>query len=536
MTILIFFIVSYILLSISLMKVFEMAGVEGWKALVPGLNFMVWAKLVGHKSPAYAALLLIPIVNIFIYAGLCVDLVRSFGKYKFWHSALAVIYAPIMFFLLGNKEEEKYIGPTLDDEQSYFTKMQEAEAAGKARALKKLQANNPYKKSAAREWTEAIVFAVFAAAFIRMFLIEAYTIPTTSMEGALKAGDFLFVSKWHYGIRTPKTVAMIPLLHNRIPALNKESYLENPNIPMYRLPAYETVDRNDPVVFNFPAGDSVYVFPERTWTVEDYRYNSVGYAHHQRAIKDGKAPLVTRPVDKRDHYIKRCIAVGGDSLEIRDRQVFINGEPGYLPEKMQFSYTVSAQKGLNPKIFDDLKVNLSPTEGIWNARENRGIMQLNQEQFEALKAIEGVSVNLTPQSSRNPYRLFPNDPKISGTWTVDNFGPIWVPKKGETVEISADNIAYYRRVINIYEDNDLEVKDGKVFINGAEANEYTFKMNYYWMMGDNRHNSEDSRVWGFVPEDHVVGKPLFIWFSTKHGNMGNGINWDRIFTWVSNLK
>jgi signal peptidase I len=163
-------------------------------------------------------------------------------------------------------------------------------------------------------------------------------------------------------------------------------------------------------------------------------------------------------------------------------------------------------------------------------------MQLNQEQFEALKAIEGVSVNLTPQSSRNPYRLFPNDPKISGTWTVDNFGPIWVPKKGETVEISADNIAYYRRVINIYEDNDLEVKDGKVFINGAEANEYTFKMNYYWMMGDNRHNSEDSRVWGFVPEDHVVGKPLFIWFSTKHGNMGNGINWDRIFTWVSNLK
>ncbi|RMG78660.1 MAG: S26 family signal peptidase, partial [Bacteroidetes bacterium] len=321
MAILIFLFVSYILLSISLMKVFEKAGEPGWKALVPGLNFAVWARLVGH-NPLHALWLLFPIVNIFIYAGLCVDLVRSFGKYRFWHSALAVIYAPVMFFMLGKNEEDTYLGPTLLKEKEYYQKIEEARAAGKDRQVRKLEATNPYRKGPVREWTEAIVFAVFAAAFIRMFLIEAYTIPTTSMEGSLKAGDFLFVSKWHYGIRTPRTIVMIPLLHNRIPILNTESYLDEPSLPMYRLPAWETVDRSDPVVFNFPGGDSVYVFPSRTWTVEDFRYNSVGIPQHYRAIKEGRAKLVTRPVDKRDHYIKRCIAVPGDSLEIRDRQVF----------------------------------------------------------------------------------------------------------------------------------------------------------------------------------------------------------------------
>lgn len=532
MTILIFLIVSYILLSISLMKVFEKAGEASWKALVPGMNFMIWAKLIGRKSPAYALLLLIPLVNIFIYAGMCVDMVRSFGKYKFWQSALAVIYAPLCFFYLGYKEEEKYLGPTLEDEKAYFEKLEAAREGGKPRAFKKLQQNNPYRKSPAREWVEAIVFAVFAAAFIRMFLIEAYTIPTTSMEGSLLAGDFLFVSKWHYGIRTPKTVAMIPLLHNRVPVVGGESYFENPNLPMKRLPAWETVDNNDPVVFNFPAGDSVYVFPERTWTVEDYRY---GLMNPRRAqlVKSGKAQLVTRPVDKKDHYIKRCIAIAGDSLEIRNRQVFINGEPGVNPEMMQFRYMVDAPEGLNFKQLDKWGVNLSPSET--QVSGNRASLMLNKDQFEKIKAL-GASVNLIPQQAINTKHMFPHDPNITKGWNGDNYGPIWVPKKGATVEINKENIAFYRRIIGIYESNKLEEIGNKIYINGEEATEYTFQMDYYWMMGDNRHNSEDSRVWGFVPEDHIVGKPLFIWFSTKHGNIGQGINWDRLFKGVSNLK
>lgn len=515
------------------MKVFEKAGETGWKALIPGMNFMVWAKLVGRKSTAYAALLLIPLVNIFIYAGLCVDMVRSFGKYRFWHSAIAVIYAPIAFFYLGFKKEEKYLGPTLTEEKAYFDKLEAAREGGKARQFKKLQQNNPYKKSPAREWVEAIVFAVFAAAFIRMFLIEAYTIPTTSMEGSLLAGDFLFVSKWHYGIRTPKTVAMIPLLHNRVPVVGGESYFENPNLPMKRLPAWESVDNYDPVVFNFPAGDSVYVFPERTWTIEDYRYKSMD-SRRYRQIKDGRAELVTRPVDKKDHYIKRCIAIAGDSLEIRNRQVYINGEEAYNPEKMQFKYVVDSPEGLNLKQLDEWGVNLSPSDAQFES-SNRAYLNLNKEQFEKIKAI-GASVSPYPSKAFNRFHLFPHDPKITEGWNSDNYGPIWVPKKGATTQINKDNIAFYRRIIGIYEGNKLEEIGDKIYINGEEATEYTFQMDYYWMMGDNRHNSEDSRVWGFVPEDHIVGKPLFIWFSTKHGNIGNGINWNRLFTWVSDLK
>lgn len=537
MTILIFLIVSYILLSISLMKVFEKAGEEGWKALVPGLNFMVWSTLVGRKS-SYAALLLIPIVNIFIYAGLCVDLVRSFGKYRFWQSALAVIYAPLCFFQLGYKEEEKYDGPTLIKEEEYFQRLEKAQESKKPRLLKKLQSNNPYRKGPVREWVEAIVFAVFAAAFIRMFLIEAYTIPTPSMEGSLNVGDFLFVSKAHYGIRTPKTVAMIPLLHNRVPFLDTESYLESPNLPFYRLPAIETIDRNEPVVFNFPDGDSVYIFPGRTYSIGDYR-NGLIPPSQARRIKNGKVDLVTRPIDKKDHYIKRCIGIAGDSLEIRNRQVYINGSAAENPTNVQFTYQVNMPNGINFKALDEMGVSNSPSVGdIRQLSQDQKIMivMLSGEQVEKIKKMDpSITVELVDLPERDPMGLFPHDPANFSTWTVDDFGPIWIPKKGATTPLTLQNIALYKRIISVYEGNHLAVRGGKIYINEEEANEYTFKMDYFWMMGDNRHNSEDSRVWGFVPEDHVVGKPLFIWFSTKDGNIGNGINWSRIFSSASKM-
>ncbi len=529
-----FLLFYYILLSASLYKVFEKAGQPGWKALVPGYNFVVWAQLVGRKG-AHAAWMLFPIVNFFIFAGLCIDLVRSFDKLRYWQSVVAVVLAPVAFFYLGYDQKSKYTGPTLEREKAYHAQMEEAKAKNNTRQLEKLRAQNPYKKSSFREWVEAIVFAVFAAAFIRMFLIEAYVIPTPSMEGSLMVGDFLFVSKAHYGIRMPQTIAMIPLLHNRIPGLGGESYLDKPHLKYKRLPAIETIDRNDPVVFNFPAGDSVYFFPDRTWTAEDFRYGAIQESSpgYDALIRAGKKKLITRPVDKKDHYIKRCIGLPGDSLEVRDRQVFINGEKAENPEFMQFLYQVKAPNGLNNKALE--RLGLSPGD-IIKTRDlpvDVWLLFLSGPEKQAVLAtdtsmrIEHVDFGLF---DRNPYKLFPHDPKNFPGWTNDNFGPVYIPKKGATVQISPRNIALYRRVIHHYEGNELEVKNGKVYINGAEAASYTFQQDYYWMMGDNRHNSEDSRVWGFVPEDHVVGKPLFIWFSIKEGkNIFTGINWKRLF-------
>ncbi len=506
------------------MKVFEKAGEPGWKGLVPGLNFIVMCKLVGRKS-AHAAWLLVPIVNIFIFVGLCVDVVRSFGKYKFHHSALAVIYAPAIFFYLGYSPKEKYLGKTIDAELAYREKLEEARKANNARQYQKLVRENPYKKSSTREWAEAIIFAVFAAAFIRMFLIEAYTIPTSSMEGSLKVGDFLFVSKAHYGIRTPKTVLMLPLLHNRVPFIGGESYISNPNLPFSRLPALTDVKRFDPVVFNYPEGDSVYVFPERTWSVYDYRRGAISRERYMQ-IKGGQGELVVRPIDKKDHYIKRCIGLPGDSLKVVNRQVYLNNQPAQNPKNMQFLYQISSSgSAINPEQLDDWGVNLT------ESNPEAGIFFLDSTQVENIRKLGAdVKVELYPQQPPPPNHLFPHDPVNFPGWTVDNYGPVWIPKKGAAVQISPENIALYERIIGVYEGNKLEKKDGKIFINGQEATSYTFKMNYFWMMGDNRHNSEDARVWGFVPENHIVGKPLFIWFSTKNGSIGNGINWSRLFT------
>jgi len=524
MAILIFLIVSYLLFSLTMMKLFEKAGEQGWKALVPGLNFIIMCKLVGRKS-AHAAWLLVPIVNIFIYVGLCVDLVRSFGKYDFWHSALAVVFAPVIFFMIGSSKDDKYLGPTLLAERQYHDKIVEAQKNNNTRELQKLIRQNPYKKSPGREWAEAIIFAVFAAAFIRMFLIEAYTIPTSSMEGSLKVGDFLFVSKAHYGIRTPKTVLMLPLLHNQVPVIGGESYISKPNLPFYRLPALTDIKRYDPVVFNYPEGDSVFVFPERTWSVHDFRRGAMSPQRFMQ-VKSGQAELAVRPIDKKDHYIKRCIGLPGDSLQIIDHQVYIDGKPAQNPSRMQFLYRVTSPQGpINPDRLDQLGVNLTES----NAQA--GIFFLDSTQVQKIKEFgTDISIEFLEQPAPSQNHLFPHDSANFPGWTVDNYGPVYIPKKGASVKISPENIALYKRVIAIYEENDLQVRGGKIFINGQETDTYTFKMDYYWMMGDNRHNSEDSRVWGFVPHDHIVGKPLFIWFSTKNGNMFNGINWGRIFS------
>lgn len=539
MSVLIFLIVLYILLGLSMMQLFEKAGIPGWKALVPGLAAVEWCKMVGRK-PWFAAWLLFPIVNIFIYAGLCIDMVRSFGKHSFWQAALSVIYAPIPFFLIGRNPADKYEGPVLDREREYHRLYHEAQERKDKAALRKLEADNPFQKSQIREWTEAIIFAVFAAAFIRMFLIEAYVIPTSSMEGTLKVGDYLFVSKAHYGIRTPMTVLQFPLVHNRFSTgsglLARESYLTKPSLPYWRVPAIESIDHNEPVVFNFPAGDSVIIFPERTYDIYQWRRIMDNLRRANRPLPP-TPPVVARPLDKKDHYIKRCIGMPGDSLMIRNGQVYIDGKAVQNPEHLQFAYAVRNSAGnLNLKKLEELGVSLKDAIPVQTETgATRVYYNLDAGQLEKIKALgPDISVErYAPESS--PGNLFPNDPTRYTDWTVDNFGPIYIPKKGATITLTEANLPFFDRVIRVYEGNEMVVRNGKFFINNVETTTYTFKQDYYWMMGDNRHNSEDSRVWGYVPADHVVGKPLFIWFSTKNGNLREGINWNRIFRSASRM-
>lgn len=535
MSILIFLIVSYILLSISLFLLFPKAGVDAIKGLIPGLNFVEWCKLIGRK-PIYALWLLFPIVNIFIFCGMAVDLVRSFGKLAFKHTAAAVLYSPAAFFKLALTPDDLYQGPTIPKESAYAKSIEDARTAGDNYNLNKLESNNPYKKSVLREWTESIFFAVFAASFIRMFLIEAYVIPTPSMEGSLNVGDFLFVSKANYGIRMPMTVASLPLVHNQVPFFNSESYLKSPSLPYKRLPAFEKVEAGKPFVFNWPVGDSVYITSSRSYAVSQVQKNpNIIMSDPEMAMKVRSKDYVVRPIDKKDHYIKRCVAGPGDSLQIKDKQIYLNGIPQQNSKHLQFLYQVILPENISisSKKLDEWGIDFGDNY-FYGQRElfidGKGLVHLDNEQVQKLKSLH-PNVQVIPAEQRpDPNGLFPFDTIAgSGNWTVDNYGPIWIPKANSTTPLNLQNLPFYRRVIEVYEGNKLEIKGQNIFINGEKVDSYTFKQNYYWAMGDNRHNSEDSRMWGYVPEDHVVGKPLFIWFSTKEGNMSNGINWDRIF-------
>lgn len=532
MSILIFLLVSYLFLSYSLSLVFSKSGIDSKKGWIPGVNFVEWAKLIG-KKPVYALWLLFPIVNIFIFCGMAVDLARSFGRFSFGDAALSVIYAPAMFYIIGKNKNDNYNGPVLVQEKEFMAKMNSAISAKDDYNIKKLNENNPYKKSALREWVESIVFAVFAAAFIRMFLIEAYVIPTPSMEGSLNVGDFLFVSKAHYGIRTPMTVAMVPLLHNTLPVTGGESYIKKPNLPYYRLPAFEKVENGKPFVFNWPVGDSVYVTSQRSYTVFQVK-NEPYYTVDDRELaqKVRKKEFVVRPVDKKDHYIKRCVAGPGDSLRIIDKQIYINGIPQKNPKHLQYFYNIQLPPGLSlsKQKLDSWGIDFGDSPDRGNLFKN-GVARLflDNEQIQKLKSLS-PDIQIMPHApGPNPAGIFPFDPTINSTWTVDNFGPIWIPEKGSTTSLDLSNLAFYKRIISVYENNTLEVKGNEIFINGVKTDKYTFKQDYFWAMGDNRHNSEDSRMWGYVPFDHVVGKPLFIFFSTKEGSFKNGINWDRLF-------
>ncbi|MEM9835136.1 MAG: signal peptidase I [Bacteroidota bacterium] len=511
-------------------KLFEKAGENPTHAYIPVYNFMIWGKIVGRKL-SYGLLMLVPVLNIFIFSALAVDLARSFGRFSFWEFTAAVVGSPFYFAWLALVKKADYQGPVMTQERAHLAKIQAAKKAGDDREFKKLVRTNPFRKPIWQEWAESAVFAVFAATFIRLLFIEPYIIPTPSMEGSLMVGDFLFVSKIHYGMRLPETVLQLPLVHNRAPMGAGESYLEKPDLPYRRLPAVESLDRYDPVVFNMPAGDSVYIFPDRVYTDQDYKTGAIENANprYAQAIKTGRVKLVTRPRDKKDLYVKRAVGVAGDTLQIINRKLYIDGQLQEDPKTVQFLYAIRFSNTPNRAKWADMGI----AEDDVIPRGNEFLIHLSNQQVEQLRASD-PGIQIQPfnfdQARFKGNKNYPHNTRYFGNWTNDNYGPIWIPKAGATITLNPKNYLLYYRPIKVYEGNTIEQRGGKYYINGEETTTYTFQQDYYWMMGDNRHNSEDSRVWGFVPFDHVVGKPLFIWFSLRENSLAKGVAWDRIFT------
>lgn len=388
----------------------------------------------------------------------------------------------------------------------------------------KKKATDPNKKkSKTREWADAIIFAVIAATIIRVFFIEAYTIPTGSMERSLMIGDFLFVSKVNYGARIPMTPVAFPFAHHTMPVTGGKAYWEGVQWKYRRLPGLSDIKRNDVVVFNFPEGDTVALEAQ-----DQNYYNLVRSMGH--AAVNSQFTVTSRPVDKRENYIKRCIGIGGDVITMKNGIVSVNGKPEKLVPTGQITYAVQMKSSdVNFAVFTDLGFDINSdisSLGQQNTYQFVGTEEMMAE-VKKLDFVLSVQEDTAPADDAD-ISVFPQDK--NRTWNVDNLGPITVPKKGWTVKLDSVTMPMYERAIRIYEGNKLEKSADGWLINGQKADTYTFKMDYYWMMGDNRHNSLDSRFFGFVPEDHVVGKALFIWMSVRdHGSFFSKIRWSRIF-------
>jgi signal peptidase I len=472
----IFFLIVQVIHFAGTWKLYVKAGRKSWEAIIPVYNAIVLLKIL--KRPTWWVILLfIPIINLLMFPVIWVETIRSFGKYKSIDSILVVLTLGFYIYYLN-----------------YIANVNYAED----RSLK--------SRTEVGEWVSSIVFAIVAATLVHTYFMQPYTIPTSSLEKSLLVGDFLFVSKFHYGARTPMTVVAAPMVHDSLPLIKAKSYLNIPHLPYFRLPGFENIKRNEIVVFN--------------WPVDTVRF-----------FRDHSKIHINKPIDKKSNYVKRCVGIPGDSLEIKDGYVYINGKRTVLPDRALPQYM--------HKVVTDGQQLSEASLKRYNVTEGRFygdyyMLNLTDENAAKLKAnpfVKSIAKEIAPKGTFEP-GIFPHNKQYA--WSVDNYGPIYIPKAGKTVELNAKSLPFYKRIIEVYENNNLTTNGDEIFINGKLATTYTFKQDYYWMMGDNRHNSEDARYWGYVPFDHVVGKPVFIWFSwdTNGQGIAEKIRWERVFTTV----
>lgn len=510
-------------------KLYKAAGFQAWQAAVPIYNAFILMKII--KRPAWWVILLfIPTINLILFGVIWVETLRSFGKNSAKDTALVLLTFGLYIYTVNYSANPKHQPD---------------------RSLR--------PKTGFGETVSSILFAVVAATLVHNYFIQPYIIPTGSLEKSLLIGDFLFVSKFHYGARAPMTAVSVPMVHDTVPGLKIRSYLKKPQFPYLRLPGLQKINRNEIVVFSWPA-DTV-----RQFFVREKR--------------------VDKPIDKKSNYVKRCVGIPGDTLEIIDGFVHTNGSKNQLPDRARVQYThfAYAQKGVSSRkllaegfsdfnrtykidnitessyqqlipyiigrmgnTIEDFRVITTakglPTDVIRKTGlrvseilELKKEMTLTLDEATAMRKVPEIDSVVRRFSKKNVPNeaFFPN--KIPFDWNEDNFGPLVIPKKGMTVNLNKENLTLYKKIIAEYEANDLETSPSEIRINGNPTDQYTFKKDYYWMMGDNRHKSEDSRFWGFVPDDHIVGKPIFIWFSIKGINDGIknwSIRWDRVFTTV----
>tara|TARA_R110000868_G_scaffold88088_3_gene245744 strand:+ start:8284 stop:9816 length:1533 start_codon:yes stop_codon:yes gene_type:complete len=475
----IFFLIIQGIHGLGTWKLYIKAGRQAWEAFIPVYNAVVLMKII-NRPWWWTILLFLPIVNLIMFVVVWVETARSFGKHSNLDSLLAVISLGFYNYYLNYVADVNYI---------------------KDRSL--------HPRTGLGDWVSSILFAIVAATIVHAYFIQPFTIPTSSLEKTLLVGDFLFVSKFHYGARIPMTTIAAPMVHDTIPILKTKSYVAKYELPYLRIPGFQKIKHNDIVVFNWPVD-----------TMLDMRHTDKYYY---------------KPIDKKTNYVKRCVGLPGDSLEVRNGFVYINGKQNVLPEraKLQFSYMIETNNGPFNNYQLANRYNITDFPQYNQDRSVSYFPAITDEDLSIFKNHPNIK-SITPlkdEKGKRDSNIFPSDPDYN--WNNDFFGPLYIPQAGKTIDINLNVLPLYKRVITSYEGNTLEVQGNQILINGKLATTYTFKQDYYWMMGDNRHNSQDARAWGFVPFDHVVGKPVFIWMSWNTNGKGlDKIRWNRLFTTV----